>query len=258
MFTKWEEVKAWIEDNNFPHWVFCKTNPDGRDDKANDKIIDSNNFTVSDFADKLAMTEKYLRMCGCKVYGMGFKTPNGTQGGIICEARLDPEYPQQQPVGFAQPVIDEAAIEKRVEERLRAEMERKEYERRIADLEKREKEFAEKENSAMGAIVHYFGPVGQALMQKHLGLRNVAGVDANEPVDVQPIRAKEPEQQVNLEEIPTEEVSPFTDEEADELFNLMAEFKKYEPDYLKLLRAVVGMAKSGDATYTMAKQFLCK
>ena len=252
MFTTWEQVRAWIEDNNFPHWIFCKTNPDGRDDKANDKIIDSNNFTVSDFADKLAMTEKYLRMYGGRVYGVGYKTPNTTQGGIICEARLEPENAQQISGGFAmQQPMDESAIEKRIEARLRAEMERKEYERLRADLDRERKEFEEEKQSALGALTHYFAPIGRTLLQNRGLLRNVAGVDAEAPVVAQPIHAaEEPEH--------PEEPSPFTDEEADKLFELLARFKKAEPEYMRLLKAVVTMAESGDATYTMAKGFLLK
>ncbi len=256
MFTNWEQVRAWIEDNNFPHWVFYKSNPDGRDEKANDKVIDSNNFTVSDFGDKLAMTEKYLRMYGGKVYGVGFKTPNATQGGIVCEVRLEPEMQQQQPVGFTPQAVDESAIEKRIEARLRAEMERKEYERLRADLDRERKQFEEDKQSALGALTHYFAPIGRTLLQNRGLLRNVAGVDAEQPVVAQPIMPAPAPQAHEIEE--TEEVTPFTDEEADELFDLMARFKKVEPDYMRLIKAVVQMAESGDATYTMAKVALVK
>lgn len=258
MFTTWDQVRNWIEDNNFPHWIFYKNNPEGRDDKSNDKIIDSNNFVVSDMSDKLAMTEKYLRMAGCKCYGVAFKTPNTTTGGTVCEVRLEPEQSAAaQPVGYMQPQFDEEKAMARIRKEIAAEYERKEYERRLADLERRERELKEQEQSAMGAIAHYLAPVGQALLQRHM-LPKVAGVDTEEPVHAQPIVAEQPADQPEEQPEEAEEQSPFTDEEADELFALMAELKQVEPQYLELLRAVVKMAKEGNSTYTMAKNFLIK
>ena len=257
MFTTWEQIRGWIEDNNFPHWVFYKQNPDETDSKANTIIVDSNNFTVSDFGDKLAMTEKYLRMYGNKVYGVGFKTPNTTVGGVVCEARIMDETPAQGVNGAQQitPLMI-GEIEERVRKQIRAELREEDYQKRLADLEKREKEFKEKEDSTWGTIIGYIAPYGQALMQRKM-MPKVAGVDSEEDVHARRIVADDgtPLREEILE---PEEQSPFTDEEADELFALMARFKKVEPDYMQLLRAVVKMAESGDATYTMAKGFLVK
>ena len=250
MFTTWDQVKEWIEDNNFPHWIFYKSNPEEGDDKANNKIVDSNNFTVSDFSDKLDMTEKYLRMYGGKVYGVGFKTPNTTVGGIVCEARLSSmDAAPAQSVGMIQPAqpIDEDKIAQRIEAKLRAEYEKKEYERKREELDKDRKAFEAEKASAMGAIAHYFAPIGQALLGGQR--RMVAGVDTQEPVKANVIQPITPDQQ-------TQEEDPFTDEEADELFALMARFKKVEPEYMTMIHKVVEMAEAGDATYTMAKKFL--
>lgn len=260
MFTSWEQVKSWIEDNNLQHWIFYKTNPEKREDRANDTIIDSNYYSATDMNDKLAMTEKYMRQYGGTLYGVGFKAPSAKVDGVYCEVRLSAE-PQLQMtgVGFS-PVgaIDEAAIEKRITEKLEAQYEKREYERLRKDLDRERKEFEEQKNSALGAITHYFAPIGQALLQQKMGMRNVAGVDAERPVHVQPmIPAEQPAGQ-QAEQPQEQEQSPFTDEEADKLFELMARFKKAEPQYMELIEAVVKMAESGDSTYTMAKGFLVK
>lgn len=251
MFTTWDQVKEWIEDNNFPRWIFYNSDPDGNEDKRpNNKIVDSNNFNASDFGEKLEMTEKYLRRNGGKLYGLGFKAPNATVDGFRCEVRLSSmdEAPAQS-VGVIQPAqpIDEDKIAQRIEAKLRAEYEKKEYERKREELDKERKAFEAEKASAMGAIAHYFAPIGQALLGGQR--RMVAGVDTQEPVKANVIQPITTDQQ-------TQEEDPFTDEEADELFALMARFKKVEPEYMTIIHKVVEMAEAGDATYTMAKKAL--
>lgn len=259
MFTSWEQVRSWIEDNNFPHWVFYKKDPEGRDVKDNDIVIDSNNYTVSDLSDKLDMTEKYLRMYGGRVWGVGFKTPNGTTSGTICEVRLESETPAIQPVqGFDANSIGE--LRKSITAEIMAKMKAEQYEKERKDFEREKKEFEEEKKSAIGALIHYFAPVGQMMLESKFG-RKVAGVDTAEPVHAAPIVADRPEdtpeQPEDTPEQPQEEeASPFTDEEADQLMALMVEWKKADPDYLVCLEKIVTMAKNGDKNYALAKTFL--
>ena len=49
---------------------------------------------------------------------------------------------------------------------------------------------------------------------------------------------------------------PFTDDEADKLFELCAAWKKADPDYLQLLEKVVQMAVNGDSNYNLAKKMI--
>ena len=255
MFTSWEQVRSWIEDNGFPHWVFYKKDPEGRDAKDNDIIIDSSNFTVSDMTDKLEMTEKYLRMYGGRTWGLGFKTPNGTTSGTLCEVRLESETPAIQPVqGFDANSIGE--LRKSITAEIMAKMKAEQYEKERKDFEREKKEFEEEKKSAIGALIHYFAPVGQMMLENKFG-RKVAGVDANEPVHAAPIVADRAEQPEDAPEQPQEE-EVFTDEESEKLFDLMARFKKVEPRYLELIEAVVTMAENGDGTYNMAKGVLLK
>ena len=255
MFTNWDQIESWIKDNQFVHWVFFKGNPNDREDKANDKIVDSNYYTGDD-EDKLAMTKKYLLLYGGHAYGLGFKTPNTTQGGTVCEVRIEPELKVAAPtngVGITPDAIGE--LRESLRKELQAEWEKKEYERLRKELDRERKEFEAEKNSAIGLIAGYLAPVGKALLQK----KNCAGTDTSTPVEaepVQPIVAKEAAVATPAEA--NQEEDPFTDEEADKLYALLARFKKVEPQYMQLIEAVVEMAENGDQTYTMAKGILIK
>lgn len=255
MFTKWDQIESWIRDNNFAHWIITRNKPE-EESKKNDILVDSNYYT-GDEADKIAMTKKYLLLNGGRGYGVGFRTPNSTVGGVVCEIRLDET--DGAPIGAVQQNIQPlniGEIEQQVYARLKAQMEADELKKRIAEVERREKELDEDRQSALGAIVHYFAPIGKMLIENKL-MRNVAGVDTDAPITVQPMHVAKQEPE-NIQEDP-EEQPPFTDEEADEAFDLMRRFKAVEPEnWLKMLRTVVTMAESGDATYTMAKGFLIK
>lgn len=264
MFTSWEQVKAWIEDYKLQHWIFYKTNPEKREDRANDTIIDSNWYGADDMQDKLAMTEKYMRHYGGTLYGVGFKAPSAKVDGVYCEVRISAEYPQLQMtgIGAAQQSLGGynsiGELRESITKEIRAEIAMENMKEREKALDKRERELRERENSAMGAIAHYLAPVGQMLLQQR-GLRNVAGVDAEQPVvHAARIAAPEEEQEKQLPAEQEAEQSPFTDEEADKLFELMARFKKVEPQYMELLEGVVEMAERNDPMYKTAKGFLVK
>lgn len=254
MFTKWEQVEEWIRDNNFAHWVFYRTNPNESTEKINNIIADSNFYTGGD-EDKIAMTRKYLLINGCKAYGVGFRTPNTTQGGIVCEVRLEQDMTQVQPtagIGLQKDDID--SLRASIMQEVRAEYERKEYERKRAELDRERKEFEDQKNSAIGLLTNYLAPVAQALMAGR-GAR-VAGVDTQEPVVTQPIIPIEQQEQQQTEDMAQQEI--FTEQEADKLFDLLARFKQAEPDFMQMIEKVVVMAENGDTTYKMAKSVLIK
>lgn len=255
MFTKWEQVEEWIRDNNFAHWVFYRTNPNESTEKINNIIADSNFYTGGD-EDKIAMTRKYLIANGGKAYGVGFRTPNTTQGGIVCEVRLEQDTPQAQPTaGVGAQGYDMESLRESIMKEVRAEYERKEYERKRSELDRERKEFEEQKNSAIGLLTNYLAPVAQALMAGR-GAR-VAGVDTQEPVAAQPIIPIEQQEQQQTEDM-AQQQEIFTEQEADKLFELMARFKQAEPDFMQMIEKVVAMAENGDATYKMAKSVLIK
>ena len=265
MFTTWQQIEDWIKDNQFDHWIFSRSRI-GSDEKF-EKIVDSD-YYAGDYADKLAMTKKYLESNGGISYGYGYRKATGAKGATSCEARIEQYAQPANGVGAIQaPVIDEAAIEKRIREQIEAKMAKERYEEERKNFEREKREFEKEKAGVWGVAIKYLSPIAAA-MQQRAGLSHVAGTE--EPVTVDPIQplhaARQddaPEQAQIAEQAETEapenaEQSPFTDEEADELFELLARFKKAEPDYLPMIRKVVEMAEAGDNTYKMAKGFLIK
>lgn len=264
MFTSWDQVQSWIEDNNFARWIFYKNNPEGREEKAAaDIIIDSKNFTVSDLHDKLAMTEKYIRMYGAKVYGVGYQSPEYTRNGVYCEVRLTEDAQAQGASGIGGSWQEQiGAMRESITREIRAEMEAQRYKDERAQFEKERKEFEEEKKSAIGALTHYLAPLGQMILQKKMGMPMVAGLDTNAPVHAQPIipdrkPADAPEGDPATQEL-VDEANNFTDEEEEKLYDLLSRFKKVEPQYLELIEAVVTMAESGNSMYATAKGWLIK
>ena len=249
MLTTWDQVQEWITENGFKRWVLYK------DSSRNEKIIDSAAFTVSDQADKLAMTEKYLRLAGGRAYAAGAASGSQSDLNVTTEIRLQEETQPTNGIGGEMSIGElTRSITESVTKQIRAEVEAQKYKEERAAFEKEKAEFEEEKKSTIGALVHYFAPIGQQLLQRHM-MPRVAGVDAEEPVHAAPIVADRPGEAPEHEE---ENESPFTDEEEAKIFDLMCRFKKIEPDYLSLLESVVKMAESGDTTYTMAKGFLVK
>lgn len=264
MFTNWSQVESWIRDNHFAHWIFTKSAPSERDEKTNDKIVDSNAFT-GDYEDKIAMTKKYLEWNGGRAFGIAWDSPKTNIGGSTCEVRLEADIAPTQGVGQAAQPFNTGELRDSITRELRAQFELENMKKREADLDKREKELNDRENSAMGAVVKLLAPVGKAMMER-AQFRNVAGIDADEPVHAQPIVVDRPEQPAapgteQPKDEPKDEPeneSEFTESEEATIYDLMSRFKKVEPDYLTLIARVVEMAESGDSTYTMAKGVLVK
>ena len=254
MLTSFDQVREWIIDNGFKRWILY------RDYSKSEKIIDSQAFAVSDQQDKLAMTEKYLRMAGGRAYAYGGANPAASELNVFAEIRLadeqgtagvgtQPQYPQ----------INIGEIRDEMRKTIEAEFRERDYQDRLKKLEEREKELEQDKQSALGAVVHYFAPIGKMLMEKHIigaPMRNVAGIDAEEPV-VPAARIAPIDKETGDPD--TEEQEVFTDQEADEIFDLMKRFKAAEPDnWLKMIRTVVQMAEKKDPMYGMAKDFLIK
>ena len=267
MFTTWQNIEDWITENQFDHWFFTRNRiSDG--DKV-EKLVDSDYYT-GDFADKLAMTKKYLEINGGTCYGYGYKKVSGAKGAITCDVRLD-QYPapaacvgsvmqaeQQQSIGEIK-----NELRKSITAELEAKMQKERYEDERKAFEKEKAAFRREQESVIGLFVHKVAPFAIAALNKGtLGntLRHTAGLDTDEPTSadpVQPLHATQPaEAPAEAEQPENDEQSPFTDEEADELFSLMERFKKVEPDYLQMIRKVVEMAESQSVEYQMASKFL--
>ena len=260
MFTSWDQVEEWIRDNNFAHWIIYRERPS--EGEKNNNIIADSKFYTGDDADKIAMTKKYLLLNGGRGYAVGFATPNTTVGGVVAEIRLEGENTQSASVNGLGGYNSIGELRESITREIRAQIKAEEYEREKKQFEKEKAEFEAEKQSTIGALVHYFAPIGQMLMEKKFTpMARVAGIDAEQDVHARRIVAEDgkpvddPEQP---EQDAQEQQEPFTDEEAEQLMALMVRFKAVEPNYLQLIEAVVNMAESGDTMYNMAKGMLLK
>jgi hypothetical protein len=230
-----------------------------KDYSRKEKILDSNAFP-SDVQDKIAMTEKYLRLAGGHAYAAGGTTNAASEMDVVAEIRLQDAAQPTQGVGggtFDTQTIGQLRDE--ITRSVRAEIKAEQYEREKAEFEREKKEFEKEKQGAIGTLIHYLAPVAQQLLSRG-AMPRVAGMDVEEPVHAAPIVVDEPQDAPGDDQEITgtqaAEESPFTDEEADELFTLMARFKKVEPEYLTIINKVVTMAESGDKNYQIARMTL--
>lgn len=257
MINNWSELESWIRGNNLSRWIFTKSNRDkaggnGEGGAPNDKIVDSD-YYGDNFEDKLAITKKNLEQYGRVVYGYGWQGGKRTDG-ICCEVLLAPgSVMPTAGIGSMYTQEDIAGMENRLRQQIKAEFEAQEYKRQREEFEKEKKAFEEKEAGVWGLLVNHLAPVAKATIGRNF-LPKVAGVetiDAERDVQTARIEAQEPE-----DEEPAIE-NPFTEEEEDKAFRLLARFKAAEPEnWLKMIEKVVTMAESGDPMYGAAKGFL--
>ena len=248
MLTSWDQVHDWIKDNGLKRWIFYKEKPSG-DNKQ--KIIDSSAFSVSDEADKLGMSEKYLRISGGRAYAVGYGSANGE---IIADIRLEDNAPSGQQTVAVGGYPDINELRNTITKQIRAEIKAEQYEEDRKRFEQEKKAFEAEKQSGMGALLHLLAPVGQAILGKRAPM--MSGVDTETPTQAQPIEPIETEE-MGHEPEEKSVYDEFTDEEGEEIFTLMARFRKVEPDnWMKMLRKMVSMAESQDMTYQMAKNFL--
>ena len=264
MFTNWDQVEEWLRDNNFAHWIIYTRRPE-EGDKNNNIIVDSKFYTCGD-EDKIAMTKKYLLANGGRGFAVGFATPNTTVGGVVAEIRLEGQNEPSNGVSGIAGYQSIGELRESIAREVRAQIKAEQYEAEKKQFEKDKAEFEAEKQTAMGALVHYFAPIGKMLMENKLMPRpRVAGLDTDHDVrarrivseDGRPVDDSEQKPEDAPENTPEQE-EPFTDAEAEQLMALMVRFKAVEPDYLQLIEAVVKMAESGDSMYNMAKGMLLK
>lgn len=201
--------------------------------------------------EKIALTHKRLIEESNQVlYGYGKRGKENT-GLMYCEVRLVDELQQPGTQAVSSLPIsapfDEEKMMERIRKEVQLEYENQRYKEEKRAFEAEKKKFEEEKNSAIGALARFMSPVVAAISGKQQ--RVCAGVDADAPVEAQPIHAVEQEENIN---------EVFGDEESDKLFDLMSRFKSVEPQYMELLERVVVMAENGDPMYGMAKGILLK
>lgn len=241
MFTEWQQVENWINNNQLDKWIFTKNDRNSRSSEGgtpNDKIVDSE-YLPGERDNKILLTKQMLEDCGIRVYGYGWQGKRATDG-MFCEVQLAPVSRMPISVGqVQQPMIDKDALRKEILNEIKLQQ----YEDEKKQFEQEKKEFQKEKEGVIGLAIGYLRPVLGALARK-----NVAGVDAPDEVIAEPVAPL----------TSTQETKDFSPEEEDKVYTLMVRFKKCEPDYLRLLESVVTMAEAKDQTYTMAKSFLLK
>lgn len=141
-----------------------------------------------------------------------------------------------------------------VEARIKNAVDAVELKFRTQDLERRERELAEKEKeyraekaSTIGIIVDRIGKVIPKIFPQ-VAVAGMPGEEVPVPASV----AKTDTIDAEDAEIATEEQDAATAE----LESLLERFAAVEPEWLPLLRRMVEMAEAQDSTYTMARNFL--
>lgn len=258
MFTKWPQVESWIRDNGLNSWRFSydrtgsQTDSDGNtEQKRSNRMAIVSDYFPGSLDEKIALTHKRLIEESNQVlYGYGKRGKENT-GLMYCEVRLVDELQQPGTQAVSSLPIsapfDEEKMMERIRKEVQLEYENQRYKEEKRAFEAEKKKFEEEKNSAIGALARFMSPVVAAISGKQQ--RVCAGVDADAPVEAQPIHAVEQEENIN---------EVFGDEESDKLFDLMSRFKSVEPQYMELLERVVVMAENGDPMYGMAKGILLK
>lgn len=134
------------------------------------------------------------------------------------------------------PFFDENYLTMKIDaavERERMSWERKELERREAELKEAQKDFRASKEGVMGILVEKAAPFIGGFLQKQ-GLAKVAGIDS--AVEANKIEVKQDDK--------TD--APFSDEEANKLFEIVKKYKDFDPDYLSVLTKLIEFATSGN------------
>ena len=265
----WGEVNQVLDDAQTKKFNIVRTRGDAQSNN-NVFIFD----TEKTLEENKQVAERLLqRVAGEIVYLVLWRTDSAKTGGQSFTIMYDTDSRQQQqaaPITIPQPQasqptaglygvganVDIDKLTADIEQRIMNRYESERLERERKQLEDDKRALQEDKNSAIGLLAQYLAPAAKQILGNLTPMPRVAGLDAQHPVraeKIQPISKNE-----QGEEVQAEEEDVFTEEESDKLYDLLARFKAVEPEYMRLLEAVVKMAENGDGTYGMAKNFLLK
>lgn len=155
-----------------------------------------------------------------------------------------------QPVSSGMNEIDVEARIKNAVDAVKLDFATKDLERRERELAEKEKEYRAEKASTIGIIVDRIGKVIPKIFPQ-VAVAGMPGEEVQVPASV----AKQPQHDEEAIEIATVE-NDEQDEATAELESLLERFAAVEPEWLPLLRRMVEMAENQDATYNMARNFL--
>lgn len=247
--SNFQEFEAWITENSLVFWKVSSTT----------QAQDNNNKFVYDKSkekeENMQLCQRALqRFAGQMLYATGWRTAEARTGGFSCIILYNEEAqpvttPVQQPyIAGVTGAFDKETLIQEITQKVRNEYDTLNLKRERETLDAELKAFNEQKDGVMGLLVQYLAPVAKQM----LGLRStrVAGVDAA-GVEAPAIKVQKTE---NEEE--QEQESPFTDEQAEKLMQLMTRFAEVEPRYIELLEKVVELAEQGNKSYVGARDML--
>lgn len=258
IFSNFDAVRAWIEDNKLSRYNF-RAGKSASEDRNNYIFLYDEDSSPEE--NMLNLERRLEAHAGLRIYGQGWRKLNSNVGGVVCEVQYGREDDQLQQIrkllygnsqGVGMPLmnqtVDKDELERSITEKLTMQFKLQEMEKERKDFERERKEFEAEKTGVIGALVQYFAPVAQALLQKQ-GLMKVAGTNV-EAEKITPV--------ADAPETETTDPDDLPDEESEKAYALLVRFRKVEPQYLELLESVVTMAENGDSMYTTAKSFLIK
>lgn len=209
------------------------------------------------FDDNIARMQEIMRLYHGSYFILEGKENAASNKGSFCFEFSNEGAPalgsmQQQPT-VIHSGLSEIDVENRIknaQDAIRLEFQTKDLERRERELAEKEKEYREEKASTIGIIVDRIGKVIPRIFPQVA----VAGMP-DEEVSVPASVAKMPQHNEEVAEIATVE-SEEQDEATAELESLLERFAAVEPEWLPLLRRMVEIAEAKDATYNMARNFL--
>ncbi len=232
-----ENLINWLNINNIQYWTISSSRGDNKNNfvfRMNKEI--PREKEIERMREILDMSENSILYVQGYLDGAG-KTGNfaetwqNTNGQPVTQIGATP---QSSPIDIDEKI--RIAVEK-----VRLEYDRKDFENKMKDFKDEQKEFKAEKEGVIGLLVQKAAPVlNQFLQKKHLA--NVAGVE-DEPIEVEPIRAKRVEEQ---EPNQNEEQAPFSNDEAECLNALMIRYKAVDPDFIQLIEKFVEFAESGE------------
>ena len=239
--TTFDKIPDILRLNNCEYWTI-RTKKD-----ANSYIFKCDKSLS--FDDNIERMKQVMRIYNGSYFMLeGKENADSNKGAFCYEFSNQEQAPSTAAVGNV-PVmsggVSESEMQSRIENecnKIRFEFMQKDLERRERDLAEREKEYRKEKESTVGILVDRIGKVLPRLFPQVA----VAGIEG-ERVPVAPVQISEDTVEVSEEEI---------DEATREIEQLLERFAAVEPEWLPLLRKMVAMAEAQDSTYKMARNFL--
>lgn len=208
------------------------------------------------FDDNISRMQEIMRLYHGSYFILEGKENAASNKGSFCFEFSNEGVPAVGAMQMPQPTssgMSEIDIEARIKnavDAVKLDFATKDLERRERELAEKEKEYRAEKASTIGILVDKIGKVIPKIFPQ-VAVAGMPGEEVPVPASV----AKQPQHDEEAIEIATVE-NDEQDEATAELESLLERFAAVEPEWLPLLRRMVEMAEAKDATYNMARNFL--